>query len=72
MKTLDEIIEVIKDKICHQKKGPVFDVDVAKALGLTATNLRVRKSRGSIPIEEICIFCEKRNININNMLFEGK
>ncbi len=69
IKSLDEIIESIKDEICQDVKGFVFDVDVAAVLEITPANLAVRKTRGSIPLFEICIFCEKRNMNINKLLF---
>jgi SOS-response transcriptional repressor LexA len=67
----EKIIEKIKD-IISQEIGnrKVLNKDVANALGVTPENLSILKKRNKIPFKEIAIFCAKRKISINWLLFD--
>jgi len=67
----DKIIEKLKD-ILSQEIGDrkVLNKDVAKALGISAENLSVLKKRNKIPYEELALFCAKRKISLNWLLFD--
>lgn len=69
MKNMDEIIENIKDIISKEVDGKVLDRHVAEALGMHYTNLMTHKHRNRIPYESLAIFCAKRCLCINTMLF---
>jgi len=67
----EKIIEKIKDILSNEiGERKVFNKDVAKALNLTPENLSVLKKRNKIPYEEIALFCAKRKISINWLLFD--
>ncbi|GHV01054.1 transcriptional regulator [Campylobacterota bacterium] len=70
MNHFDEVLNRIRDVISHEVNGRVRDQDVAQALGLKAGNLATLKSRDRLPIDEIALFCAKRRISINWMLFD--
>mgnify|MGYP002725716131 CR=1 FL=1 len=42
-----------------------FDSEVADLLGIQADKFRMRKSRNSIPYEELATYCNIKNINFN-------
>lgn len=71
IKDIGEIVENIKDILSLQKDGKIFDADVAEALNMSRTNLALLKHRFVTPIAEVCFFCKKRNISINEFLFKG-
>ena len=66
--TFEEIIEKIKDIICHEVKGKVFDRHVAEVLGLDYAALRVYKVKNYIPVNKLVKFCLKRGISIDWLL----
>ncbi len=53
-----------------QKKGKVFDKDVANALGIAQATFATMKSRNSLPYKEILLFCANHKISINWLLFD--
>jgi len=59
----DEALKRIKSQ-----KGLRYDYQVAELLGLTKSALAERKSRGSLPLDKISIFCERNRINIKWVL----
>ena len=68
---IEAVIEKIKDVISSELPNKkVFDKDVAAVLGLSKESLSHLKKRGVIPYEQIVIFCAKRKISINWMLFD--
>jgi len=68
MKQLSEIIEDIKSIISNDV---IYDQDVAKAIGLTQTNLAARKMRDNIPYEEIIDFCHNNDVDVDNLLYHS-
>jgi len=70
MKSLNEIIEEIKDIISPEFGGrKVFDKDVADVLGISRMNFATLKKRNKIPFNELLDFCAKRTISINWLLY---
>lgn len=59
----DEVLNRIKSQ-----KGLRYDYQVAELLGLTKSALAERKSRGSLPLDKISIFCERNRLNIKWVL----
>ena len=47
----------------------IYNKEVAQALELTPEYFAVIKKRGKIPYEAIAVFCRKREISINWILF---
>jgi phage repressor protein C with HTH and peptisase S24 domain len=67
---INEIIDKLKDILsCEIPNRKVFDKDVAAALGLSKESLSHLKRRGAVPYEQISLFCAKRKISINWILF---
>jgi hypothetical protein len=67
---MDEIVERIKDVISHEyPTKKIKDKHVAFVLGLKPNNLAVMKMRGLIPYEDVVMFCIRRKVNLNWMLF---
>lgn len=64
-----ETVERIKDIICNDVKGCVFDHHVADALNISYDKLRVAIYRNNTPIKEIVGFCYRKNIIINDLIF---
>ena len=68
-RSVDDIVEYIKDLISLSVGNRyVFDKDVANELNITPGNLSRCKQKDTIPINEIKIFCLKRNLNIDEIL----
>lgn len=65
---MDKIKYVLESE--SKSKMPVFDKDVAKELCITQSNLSMMKKRDKLPIEEIMMFCAKRKISINWVLYD--
>ena len=66
----DKIIEKLKDILSNEiGERKVLSKDVAKALGISAENLSILKKRNKIPYEELALFCAKRKISINWLIF---
>lgn len=67
---IDEIIEKLKDILSSEFGGKrVFDKDVANTLGLSKESLSHMKKRKAVPVEQIAMFCAKRKVSINWVLF---
>ena len=65
-----EIVERIKDIISKEIDGFVYDYHVAKALNITPNSLRIALKRNKLPdLKQIAIFCYKKNVNINDLIF---
>lgn len=69
MLKLDEIIEKLRDVLSSEKKGKVFDKDIATALDITSVNFATMKKRNSVPYSNILDFCAIKKISINWMLY---
>jgi len=66
-----EITERLKDILSKELGNKkVYDKDVAAALGISKENFSVMKKREKVPVEEIALFCAKRGISINWLLFD--
>jgi len=68
---MTDIIEKIKDVICHEIDGKVFDINVASSLEMEITTLASRKKRNSIPHLEIYKFCRKYKVSIESMIYKN-
>jgi DNA-binding Xre family transcriptional regulator len=67
----DEIIKRLKSVLSNNNTQKIYDKDIAAALGLEAQYFTVMKKRKKIPFREIAIFCNKKEISINWILFES-
>lgn len=65
-KVMDRIRIILERK----SDNKIFDKDIATVLDMTSTQYSNAKTRNSIPYERIAIFCAKRRINMNWVLFE--
>ncbi len=63
MKTLSEVIEIIKDK-----KTRSTDADVADLLGIKSKTFATAKTRNSIPFEELASLCSSEGWSLNWLL----
>lgn len=63
MKNISQIVDTLKKEF-----GFVSDEELAGALEMSKTALSNRKSRGSIPYEELSTFCEKKGISLDWLL----
>ena len=68
---MEDIVEKIKDVICHEIDGKVFDQDVAKVLEIDRGVLALRKKRNSVPHTEVFRFCRKYKVSIESMIFKN-
>jgi len=67
---LEEIIERVKDAISREYPGvKILDKNAAHALGIEPANLSVMKCRNKIPYDELTMFCIRKNISANWLLF---
>lgn len=67
---MNDIVERMKDVISHDHPGKkIKDKHVAHALCMNPNNLSVKKTRGLMPYEDIVMFCVKRKVSLNWMLF---
>ncbi len=64
-KSMNRIVEDIKDIISNEVEGKVQDRAVAEVLGCTHGALATAKSRNVIMYQHIAEFCPKRSIAIN-------
>jgi len=66
----NDIIQRIEKIIAvNTENRRVYNKEVAQALELTPEYFAVIKKRGKIPYEAIAVFCRKREISINWILF---
>jgi hypothetical protein len=63
MHSFSEIMDIIK-----KLKGLNNDYEVAKLLNIKQNTISAKKSRNSIPYEEIITFCHKENISLDELL----
>ncbi|MDO9304619.1 MAG: helix-turn-helix domain-containing protein [Sulfuricurvum sp.] len=70
MNVMNEIVERIKDVISNDHPGKnIKDKHVAHALDMKPNCLYLKKSRGLLPYETVVLFCIRRNVSLNWMLF---
>lgn len=65
----DKVIERIKEVLSEEYKTKVLDKNVAHELNVSATRLSSMKSRGSVPYDELTMFCIRRKVNTNWLFF---
>ena len=65
-----DIIEKIKDVLCHKINGKVFDQDAANALGINNILLATWKKRNHIPHFKIYEFCSEHDVSIESIVFK--
>lgn len=68
--TTKETVERIKDIICKDIDGCVYDHHVADALGVEYSALRTAITRDKTPVKEIAEFCYAKGLVVNDLLFE--
>lgn len=67
----DDIIKRLRAVLSNSNSmQKIYDKDIALALELDAQYFAVMKKRKKIPFKEIAIFCNKNNLNINQILFK--
>lgn len=65
-----DIVERMKDVISHDYPGKkIKDKHVAFSLLIKPNSLAIMKTRGLIPYEDVVMFCIRRKVNLNWMLF---
>ena len=64
-----ESVERIKDIISVDVEGCVYNHHVADVLGMDYSALRTAISKDKIPVEEIAVFCHKKDLIVNDLLF---
>ena len=64
-----EIVERVKDIISNEVVGKVFDHHVADVLGLEYTSIRIYKVNNYLPLKNIIMFCQSKQISVDWMLF---
>ena len=69
LQTMSEIVERIKDIISHEIDGTVRDYHVANAINIGYTTLRTNKVKNRESLKEIAVFCYKRDLVINDIVF---
>jgi len=70
MKTMIEITEQLKDILSLELNGKVYDKDVAAELGVSQMAYATQKKRNKLCFIELSIFCAKRRISLNWLLFD--
>jgi len=67
---INRIIEKLKDILSSELPNKrIFDKDIAEAFDMSKEAFSMMKKKNSIPYEQIAIFCGKRKISINWLLF---
>lgn len=69
MLNFEEIVEKLRDVLSSERRGKVFDKDIATALDLTSVNFASMKKRNSVPFTNLLDFCALKKISINWMLY---
>ena len=70
MNSFKDIIEVLKDILSSEiGEKAVLDKHVAMAMFLTPSALACAKHRDIIPFESLAIFCCKKRLALNTLLF---
>jgi len=64
-----EIAERIKDIMSKDVEGFVFDYMVADELGIPYSTFRFAITKNKPPVKEIALFCYKRKLIINDIIF---
>jgi hypothetical protein len=68
---INRIIEKLKDILSSELPNKrIFDKDIAEAFDMSKEAFSMMKKKNSIPYEQIAIFCGKRKISINWLLFD--
>lgn len=71
--TTEEVVENIKDVLSrHITENKVCDWHVADALEITAENLATLKSRDSMPLKEIILFCDRCGLDPMKIVMKKK
>lgn len=66
-----EVIERIKDLISLEVgERRVLDAMVANALKMSPENLANHKRKNVVPLQKVAVFCARRKVSINWMLFD--
>lgn len=69
MVQFEDILERMKDVICHDSGGKVYDKNVAHVLEIDPGALAKLKHHNRIPYDAVTGFCIERSISVNWMLF---
>lgn len=66
-KTMENIRLYLRKELGLSRK--IYDKDIANALSMSQQNFATSKRRGSIPYENILLFCKRNNISIDTTFF---
>jgi hypothetical protein len=69
MSRFEEVLDRVKEVLSSEIEGRVRDADAARALGISAGAFATLKNRDRLPFEEIAVFCAKKRVSINWVLF---
>ena len=65
-----EVVEKIKDIICTNVDGCVYDYYVAEVLKMDYSALRTAISKDKMPVDEVVLFCYKEKLVVNDFIFK--
>ena len=65
-----EVVERLKDIMSNEQEGNVYDYQVADVLKIGYSTLRFAMAKDKIPIREVALFCYKRNLTVNALIFK--
>ena len=65
-----EVVERLKDIMSNEQEGNVYDYQVADMLKIGYSTLRFAMAKDKIPIREVALFCYKRNLTVNALIFK--
>ena len=72
MNDFKEIIKVLKEYLSQRIKSKVLDKDVALLLEINQARFATIKKRNVTPFEDILLFCQREDINVNTIFFEER
>ena len=65
-----EVVERIKDILSTEIEGFIFDRHVAEELDIPHITMRINIMKNRLPLKQIALFCYKRNIILNELIFK--
>lgn len=63
------IMDRVREVIEHEYNFKVLDKNIAHELGISASKLSTMKSRGTMPYDELTMFCIRKKVNTNWLFF---
>lgn len=69
MLNVTRVIERVREVIEPEYNKIVLDKNIAYELGISASKFATIKFRGTLPYDELILFCVKRHVNTNWLFF---